>query len=273
MFSRFAAILYTTYILPSLALAYVIYPYGVDQALKWGDNTVGTPGGVITWSFMPDGTMIDPSFTDPNFSGTSDLTSVFDQIGGTSIATDLINSAFSKWSSVADISFVQVSDDGSPFNGSGAVPSATGHIRIGAFAIDAGVGAVGYAPPPNGGTSLEGDILFNTNSFFQVAAGNEGDPIDLYPESNGYYFTNDFEGLFLHELGHAIGLAHPPDGVQAVMSVDFDIYQYINRELDPDDIAGAQFLYGAAIPESSSIVWLGPLAILTLVIVRRSRQA
>ncbi len=47
-------------------------------------------------------------------------------------------------------------------------------------------------------------------------------------------------------MGHATGLAHPPDGVQAVMSADPAIYARINRLLDPDDIAGIQFLYGAA---------------------------
>lgn len=39
------------------------------------------------------------------------------------------------------------------------------------------------------------------------------------------------------------------------MSIDPAIYANINRQLDPDDIAGAQFLYGAA-PEipSSTVV-------------------
>jgi hypothetical protein len=219
------------------------YPWGVEGDVyysKWGQylNAATTPGGTISWSIMPDGTTIDPSFTDPNFSGTSSLVSIMNGLGYAQ-ALAAIERSFDRWEAVANIYFEQVADSGAPFNGAGAYPPDTGLIRLGAFAIaNFSGGAVGYAPHPNGFTSLEGDILLNTNNTFFFDDGDEGDPIDVF---------NDFESLVMHEIGHAIGIDHADNGVQSVMSVDFNIYQYVNRELDVDDFAAAQFLYGPAL--------------------------
>lgn len=214
------------------------YPWG-DEGLtyynKWGDIfTPGSHGGTITWSIMPDGTTIDPAFNDPNISGVSNLNAVMTGLGYDQ-ALAAIERSLAQWSSVANIYFVRVPDSGVPFHAISATPPSTGQIRLGAFPINAGIGAVGYAPPPNGGT-LEGDVLLNSNSTFFFDNGAEGELIDVF---------NDFEGLILHELGHAIGLNH--SDTQSVMSVNFDIYKYVNRILDPDDLAAAQFLYGPAL--------------------------
>ena len=144
------------------AAAYNVFPFGTNQALKWGaSNQLGTPGGIVTWSLMPDGTALDPLVAGFNWSGTSNLASVYAQVGGQAATLTAIRSAFNAWSAVADIQFVQVDESGVlPFGA--AVPGAAvvGHIRIGAFAFAPGnfTGAVGYAPPPNGGTTLEGDV-------------------------------------------------------------------------------------------------------------------
>src|SRR5690606_18469417 len=96
---------------------------------------------------------------------------------------------------------------------------------------------------------LAGDILFNLAATIDIVAGEE-DVTPIPP------FTNDLEGLFLHELGHAaFGLGHPswdgetPD--DRVMYVgDFENPMApggsarINRELHADDLAGARFVYG-----------------------------
>ncbi len=60
------------------------------------------------------------------------------------------------------------------------------------------------------------------------------------------YAPNDIESLILHELGHAaVGLNHPTnDGTCQVMCVDSECLGHIKRKLTPDDVAGAQFLYG-----------------------------
>ena len=77
------------------ALAYNVHPYGNNQALKWGGNTIGSPGGVVTWSLMTPGVTVD--HTDPNISGitgTSDLSGVFGQVGGNAAALTMIQNAF-----------------------------------------------------------------------------------------------------------------------------------------------------------------------------------
>lgn len=267
------------------ALSYNVFPYGNNQALKWGDNTVGTPGGVVTWSLMTPGVTVD--HTDPNLSGitgTSDLSGVFGQVGGDAAALTMIQNAFNAWSAVANISFVQVTETGSvPFAAaySDVGANVIGDIRIGGFNIDGFSAAVGFAAPPNGGRTLEGDIVFNTKTdiSYYVAPGNEGDLYDLYPPGGGLY-RNDFQGLFTHELGHALGLAHSdvPSGLMcgyvanapgfdgsacAYFDPDGDGKAPINRLPDADDIAGAQYLYSAPVPEADT--WTMLLAGLGLV--------
>lgn len=268
------------------ALAYNVFPYGVDQALKWGDNTIGTPGGVVTWSLMPDSNGLDPSA--PTYiHGTSDLGSLFTQIDtayGAETAMTAIQQAFGSWSAVANISFVQVTETGSvPFSAdySAVGSNVIGNIRIGAYHIDGFSGAVGFAPPPNGGTTLEGDIIFNLDVAYQVAPGAEDFGYFLYPspsptltpDHDGFYH-NDFQGLFTHELGHALGLAHTdvPSALMCGYIADapgfdgsacayfdqppFDSMVPINRIPDADDIAGIQHLYSAPVPEPETYAML-----------------
>ena len=143
-----------------------------------------------------------------------------------------------QWSAVSGIQFVKVNtDSGVAINDPAAVPPATGQIRIGVFHFASGGGGIGFAPPPNGGTGA-GDIILDATSYYQFAPGNEGDTFDTT------YAPNDFESLVLHELGHAIGLTHPAyDGTCPVMQPNPACDGHINRDLDPDDIAGAVFLY------------------------------
>lgn len=235
------------------------------QASKWGaSNAVGTSGGLVTWSLMPDGTTIQSDAPVFGVTGTSDLTSVFAQVGGEAAAVSMIEAAFAAWSSVADIRFQRVTDDGTPFNAPYSSGQSIGHIRIGGFDIAAASAAVGFTPPPNGFTTLEGDIIFNTLDIaFGIAPGNEGDLYDIYPESNGFFYLNDFQGLVAHELGHALGLLHSAvpsalmcgfidDGFNGTqcdyLDPDGNGKATINRFPDADDVAGIQHLYGPPQP-------------------------
>ena len=240
----------------STAQAYNTFPFflpgGETGYLKWGDNHAGTPGGVVTWSLMPDGTTLAP--TAPNYiHGTSNLTSVFNQVGGQTTALALIQSALDNWSHVANVQFQYVGvDDGTPFDAPYAPGQTLGNIRIGAFEIDGFSAAVGYAAPPNGGTTLEGDVILNSRAdiSFYNAPGAEGELYDIFPPGGGF-FRNEFQGLLTHELGHALGLAHtdvaPAIMAPGVYDPENDGRIPINRIPDPDDVAGIQFLYGPPI--------------------------
>ena len=242
------------------ASAFALFPLDAGHSLKWGDNANGTPGGTIHWSLLAEGTP-GGSYCGTACPGNA-LTSLNIENGPgagytltplTSL-TSVIASAFSKWSSVANITFIGPDlDSGLAINDPAA---ASPEIRIGVYAFSSGGGAVGFAPPPNGGTGA-GDIIFDANSFYAFHAGNDGDP---FP--SGSTAPNDFESLLLHEMGHALGLAHPSgaDAVCQVMDVSPACQFQINRELDADDLAGARFLYGAApapVPLPSAFWMLG----------------
>jgi Matrixin/FG-GAP-like repeat len=98
------------------------------------------------------------------------------------------------------------------------------------------------------GTAIaEADILFNNAKPWDSYRG------ALRFGANG--LIGDIQRVALHELGHAIGLDHPDDvgqNVAAIMnSLISDRYT-----LAPDDIAGAQSLYGARITgTASNILW------------------
>lgn len=274
------------FLLAGDALAYNVFPFGDDQALKWGSNDLGTPGGVITWSLMPDGTAQDPLVAGFNWSGTSDLASVYAQVGGQAAALDAIQAALDAWSSAADIQFVQVEESGDlAFGAATAGTAVVGQIRIGAFAFATGdfTGAVGYAPPPNGGTTLEGDVIFNSNNRFGIPAGAEGEPFDLFPPPS-FFYLNDFAGLVAHELGHALGLAHSDvttslmcgyvaptfDGSQCHWAdPDGDSQAPITREPKADDVAGIQHLYGLPEPATGGAIAAG---LAWLAVVHRRRR-
>jgi hypothetical protein len=63
---------------------------------------------------MPDGTALDPLVAGFNWSGTSNLASVYAQVGGQAATLTAIHSAFDAWSAVADIQFVQFDENGIP---------------------------------------------------------------------------------------------------------------------------------------------------------------
>jgi len=256
----------TCALLAPAASAFSIFELDADHSLKWGSNENGTPGGTVRWSFIPTGTA-GSAYCGNACPGAALGSINIENAPGTGYTltplaslANLIQATFDQWSAVANISFIgPEADSGLPIND---VNAGLPEIRIGVFAFASGGGAVGFAPPPNGGTGA-GDILFDANSFYAFQPGNEG---DVYFPGGPSTAPNDFVSLLLHEMGHAIGLAHPSggDAVCQVMDVSAACFGRINRELDADDVAGAQFLYGPAPVPLPAPLWLlgGALAVL-----------
>lgn len=181
---------------------------------KWGSPTFGT-GAVVTYSYMSAGIATD-----------NGLTVSLDSIMPAGYKTAM-EAAFNAWSAVADITFVEVADGGEDFNASGT----SGDIRIGAHNMGGpgGTLAHGFYPPVNGNTAA-GDIHFDSTDTWKIGFGGTG--FDIFQ-------------VMAHELGHAIGLDHS----SVPNSLMNPFYTEAFSGLQADDIAGAQFIYGARVQE------------------------
>lgn len=91
----------------------------------------------------------------------------------------------------------------------------------------------------SGSNMVEADALFNRAAVFDSYRG----PLQFIPHGVA---IADIRRVFLHELGHALGLGHPDQGGQRLTAVMNSIVGN-QEELSADDIAGGQFLYGAPV--------------------------
>lgn len=242
------------------AHAFVVAPAGrPGEYLKWGGSlAAGTPGGEVTWGFVAAGTP-GSAACGPYCRGASlgELANYYptpelDNHTLPAALTDpqaAFEAAFHAWSQVADLHFRYVGIDTSmrPFNDDAA---RSPMIRIGIFAFDGAwaycTAAVAFAAPPNLG-SIAGDIFLNANVGFQRSNVPDGHEVLDFPAGGGLHLT-DLQLLALHEVGHAIGLGDS-DAPQSVLFVGITDSASLRshpawRVPQPDDIAGARFLYG-----------------------------
>ncbi len=211
---------------------------------KWGSPVFGT-GATVSYSFM--GSNLD---TDGGVNSSVAL-STFMPAG---FETQITN-AFNAWSAIADITFNLVADPGVGIVDAGADAV---DIRIAGHAFDGAFGVLAHAyyPPSNLGAAA-GDIHFDTAENWTI--GNAGFDI----------FT-----VAAHEIGHAIGLGHETTST-ALMN---PFYSFNPTGPLADDIAGAQFLYGAPalapVPVPASLPLLvGGFALMGFVARRKARKA
>jgi hypothetical protein len=183
---------------------------------KWGLSMFGT-GATITYSFMPTGT----SCAAESRCTTTTTLSSFMPLGWKSQIVASLNA----WAVFANVTFTEVSDDGSAFNAAGTA----GQIRFGGHAFDGpfGVLAHGYYPPANGLTAA-GDIHFDVLETWKIGFGGMG---------------FDILQVMMHEVGHALGLDHTP--VPASLMNPFYSEAFLGAQAD--DKAGAIFIYGSVL--------------------------
>lgn len=91
----------------------------------------------------------------------------------------------------------------------------------------------------SGSNMIESDTLFNRAAVFDSYRG----PLQFIPHGVA---IADIRRVFLHELGHTLGLGHPDQGGQRLTAVMNSIVSN-QEDLSSDDVAGGQYLYGVPV--------------------------
>jgi hypothetical protein len=160
--------------------------------------------------------------------------------------------AFSVWDQLLlRVQFVSVVNPSAPVSSGDGVNAIVFSSTVFGQAFGSGTLAVTYYRY-SGSTMSEADILFNTNQNWDSYRG------PLRFGTNGYAI-GDIRRVLIHELGHALGLAHPDQHGQTVDAIMNSLMS--DRETSsPDDTTGVQSIYGAASPVSPKISSLKRLA-------------
>ncbi|VUZ51861.1 unnamed protein product [Hymenolepis diminuta] len=138
--------------------------------------------------------------------------------------------AFNKWSSVADLDFVEEKN----YYKDADIIIKFGSRRHGdsiAFDGPGGVLAHAFYPMPEPVYSLAGDAHFDDEESWWDGPHKE---------------YRDLLSVATHELGHSMGLGH--SSVQTSVMYPYYMSNWKRVELDKDDIAGMQMIYGAPKP-------------------------
>ncbi len=201
-----------------------------ESILSWGETNILGMGATLSYSIAS-----TSSACFMGFEVCSSLDSLM-PVG----YQNVIESAFDRWASVANLSFNQVDDQ------AGDIVLASEYIWGSEIA---------HALTGRSFIEQEGE------TFSEIAWSEIHFSEAVYWSVNGS-LGYDFLTVATHEIGHALGLGHS-EVEGALMYAD---YQGINT-LQADDIAGIQFLYGAvsAVPEPSSyaLFLLGLFILLT----------
>jgi Matrixin len=203
---------------PSLPLANVV------NAATWLQSAAllqhSARGSELTYSFVPDGTMV--------YGVPSDLNSAMAAQGlSTSIWQGAVQQAATIWSAATDITFQLVPDTGAPLNTPDklAEDSGFGDIRIAGITMATSLLAGVFDPLSTNWGTAAGDIVFNTNQPWSTN-GSAGDVAQ-------HSANIDLLTVALHEFGHSLGIGES-DEPSAVM---YEGYVGPKHTLTPIDVA------------------------------------
>jgi hypothetical protein len=191
--------------------------FALQNGLLWTSNT-------ITWSFA----------TSTYAGDSADPYSSFIAVNSTEAT--VIEQALQAWQAVSGLTFVEVPDS---VTQAGAADIRIGYGDFNPVAGQADtIGQTSYLYS-TAGNALQPDVVVRLEDPSQLA---------LVPGTGGALTYSSFAATLyqvsLHELGHALGLAHSTDP-NAVM---YPSAGSSNATLDASDIAGIQALYGDAQP-------------------------
>lgn len=208
---------------------------------RWS-NPVGGPSpnmgdpSTVTWSIVPDGTLVGSNQDPSNFIAFMD--GIYGGGAGpvnTRPWFPLVQRAYDNWAAVSGLTFVYESfDDGAPQGGSNrGIQGVRGDVRIGGAAVDGdfGILAYNYFPSNGGNSGFDGDMVLDTSDAF-YGLNSDG------PSGENRALLN----VLMHEAGHGIGLGHVDPVNQTKLMEPFLSTAFYGPQ--HDDILGGQTLYG-----------------------------
>ena len=210
-----------------------------SSGMKWsgaGNETI------ISFSFINSGSKLD--YTDYVVNGDELSIGVYNNEiqNFTQSQKGYVRKALTEWSDVANIKFVEVQEVGSD----------VGTIRFGATTFDDDSLGWTWFGPTNNFFSSASDIWLPPNTMNGVDSENLGN--HYWAGFSWAPGTNEYLTL-MHEIGHALGLDHPHEGLSFPAAYDrtkftimsYEQYRYDFLESSPMvyDIAAIQYLYGA----------------------------
>jgi hypothetical protein len=198
---------------------------------KWASKT-------ITWSFA-------------NSTYAQDAATPYSSPVG-SAYQGLVQQAVQRWAAVSGLTFVQQADS--------ADPSQAANIRIGFADLNTPSSyVVGYTSY-HYTTSSTGTSTFSPDTVLRLEDPAKDALVAGAGGSLTYQgFSTTFYQTVLHEFGHALGLGHSTD-VSAVM---YPTLGAADLDLDANDIAGIQALYGTSPTTTTQVAAIGSPAAAT----------